>query len=87
MSGRTGDESARWLGALNKIRKIRTTLLDQQLWCWGQDIRRVEGNALLTYGFTKHASRRIETADLRKIWSESCVMTDSGRDFRYYSGY
>ena len=54
MSGRTGDESARWLGALNNVRKIGTTLLDQQLWCWGQDIRRTEGNALLAYGFTKH---------------------------------
>lgn len=49
MSGRTEDESARWLGALNKIRKIGTTLLDQQLWCWGQDIRRADGNALLAY--------------------------------------
>ena len=42
------------LEALNKVRKIGTTLLDQQLWCWGQDVRRAEGNALLTYGFTKH---------------------------------
>ena len=40
MSGRDSDGSARWLGALNKVRKIGTTLLDQQLWCWGQDIRR-----------------------------------------------
>ena len=40
MSGRTGDESARWLGALNNVGKTGTTLLDQQLWCWGQDIRR-----------------------------------------------
>ena len=54
MSGRTDDESTRWLGALNKVRKIGTVLLDQQLWCWGQDICRAEGNALLTYGFTKH---------------------------------
>ena len=30
-----------------------------------------------------HASRRIEPADLRKIWSESCAMTDSRRDFRH----
>ena len=54
MFGRTDDDSARWLDALNKVRKIGTTLLDQQLWCWGQDIRRAEGNALLAYGFTKH---------------------------------
>ena len=54
MSGRTDNESTPWSGALNKVRKIGTTLLDQQLWCWGQDIRRAEGNALLAYGFTKH---------------------------------
>ena len=54
MSGRTDDEFVRCLGALNKIRKIGTMLFDQQLWCWGQDIRRAEGNALLAYGFTKH---------------------------------
>ena len=48
MSGRTGDDSSRWLDALNKVSKIGTTL-DQQLWCWGQDIRRAEGNALLAY--------------------------------------
>jgi hypothetical protein len=25
----------------------------QQMWCWGQDIRREEGNILLQYGFTR----------------------------------
>ncbi len=54
MSGRIDDASAHWSGALNKVRKIGTTLFDQQLWCWGQDIRRTKGNALLAYGFTKH---------------------------------
>ena len=54
MSCRTEDESTRWLVALNKVRKTGTMLLDQQLWCWGQDIRRVDGNALLAYGFTRH---------------------------------
>ena len=54
MSGRTEDESTQWLVALNKVRKTGTLLLDQQLWCWGQDIRRVDGNALLAYGFTRH---------------------------------
>ncbi len=28
-------------------------LLDQQMWYWGQDIRRPEGNALVRYGFTR----------------------------------
>lgn len=28
-------------------------LLHQQCWCWGQDIRRAEGNLLLAYGFER----------------------------------
>lgn len=28
-------------------------LFDQQLWCWGQVIRRPEGNLLLAYGMTR----------------------------------
>ncbi|MBA3824401.1 MAG: hypothetical protein H0X24_10970 [Ktedonobacterales bacterium] len=30
-------------------------LFDQQGWCWGQDVRHPEGNALLRYGFTRTA--------------------------------
>jgi hypothetical protein len=29
------------------------TLLHQQCWLWGQDIRRAEGNLLLEYGFER----------------------------------
>jgi hypothetical protein len=36
-------------------------LAQQQLWCWGADIRRTEGNLLIRYGMTKtpimHAER------------------------------
>ena len=28
-------------------------LLDQQCWCWGQDIRHPDGNLLLTHGFVR----------------------------------
>jgi hypothetical protein len=28
-------------------------LLDQQLWCWGRDIVRPQGNVLLRYGFSR----------------------------------
>ena len=28
-------------------------LFDQQMWCWGQDVRRPEGNALLLYGLAR----------------------------------
>lgn len=37
-----------------KTRKLGRSLLDQQMWCWGQDVRRPEGNLLLAYGFTRY---------------------------------
>jgi hypothetical protein len=36
-----------------EVRKTGTALFDQQMWCWGQDIRRSEGNLLLAYGLTR----------------------------------
>lgn len=32
---------------------MATALLDQQLWCWGQDIKHAEGNLLLRHGFAR----------------------------------
>jgi len=37
----------------NATRRIGRILFNQQLWLWGQDIRRPEGNALITYGFER----------------------------------
>ncbi|MCE7948385.1 MAG: hypothetical protein DYG88_13255 [Chloroflexi bacterium CFX4] len=36
-----------------QARSLAPKLLDQQLWCWGCDIRRAAGNLLLAYGFLK----------------------------------
>lgn len=33
------------------IQQLGTDLLHQQMWCWGYDIRRSEGNLLQHYGF------------------------------------
>lgn len=48
---------------LNKRRRISTRsqktasmLIDQQMWCWGCDVRRKEGNLLLDYGAKKRPS-------------------------------
>jgi hypothetical protein len=38
------------------LRKVAAALFDQQMWCWGCDIRREGGNLLAAYGFHKHAS-------------------------------
>lgn len=36
-----------------KAQRLGRDLLDQQMWCWGCDVRRAEGNLLLHYGFTR----------------------------------
>jgi hypothetical protein len=34
--------------------RTASLLLDQQMWCFGQDIRNPEGNVLLRFGFQRH---------------------------------
>ncbi|NJL53789.1 hypothetical protein HC928_00690 [bacterium] len=36
-----------------KIQRNAAALLDQQMWCWGCDVRRTQGNLLLAYGAEK----------------------------------
>lgn len=38
------------------VRRFGSDLLNQQMWCWGSDIRRPAGNLLRDYGFIKHAA-------------------------------
>jgi hypothetical protein len=35
------------------VSRMGIGLIDQQMWCWGCDVRRAEGNLLIQYGFTK----------------------------------
>jgi hypothetical protein len=35
------------------VGRFAAALLDQQMWCWGRDIRRRDGNVLLQYGFSR----------------------------------
>lgn len=35
------------------VRETAAAFLNQQMWCWGYDIRRAEGNALLLHGFKR----------------------------------
>lgn len=37
----------------SRIQRRGAPLLNQQCWCWGQDIRHTEGNILLRYGFER----------------------------------
>jgi hypothetical protein len=42
-----------WLVWPREIRLWGGALLHQQCWCWGQDVRRAEGNLLMEYGFAR----------------------------------
>ncbi|MBK8031816.1 MAG: hypothetical protein IPK17_20500 [Chloroflexi bacterium] len=43
----------RLLNLPDDIFKTGIGLIDQQMWCWGCDVRRAEGNLLTQYGFIK----------------------------------
>lgn len=40
----------------NGVSRTGIGLIDQQMWCWGCDVRRAEGNLLIQYGFTKRSA-------------------------------
>jgi hypothetical protein len=42
--------------ARTELRRRAIALLDQQLWCWGRDVVRPEGNILLSLGMSRHRS-------------------------------
>jgi hypothetical protein len=37
-----------------KLRSFGTMLFDQQMWCWGRDVIRAEGNLLSAFGFVRY---------------------------------
>lgn len=49
----TAQTTARRTCIATETRRLGRRLFNQQLWLWGQDIRRPEGNALITYGFER----------------------------------
>ena len=58
-----------------QVRNQAANLLSQQVWCWGQDISRPEGNWLLEIGF-----ERIEApADREKCTSVYSLVLQEGR--------
>jgi len=57
----------------HKVRKQGTALLDQQMWCFGCDIRRQSGNALLAYGF-----ERSRPPEDMKGSSQYCLRLEDG---------
>lgn len=43
------------------VRTFGDRLMSQQVWCWGRDVERTEGNLLMQFGFERY--RESETAD------------------------
>lgn len=52
-SSPTKSRTGQLLPIPSKIRRLGERLLDQQMWCWGIDVRCDEGNKLVAYGFTR----------------------------------
>ena len=46
-------EPRHWLVLPGELRRWGQAMMHQQCWCWGQDIRRSEGNLLLHQGFSR----------------------------------
>ncbi len=59
----------------NHSQQIARMLIDQQMWCWGCDVRRIAGNLLLLYGAKKRPSPnpRYHSAYVFQIEGEALV--------------
>jgi len=42
------------------VQSFGKRLLGQQLWCWGRDIARPQGNLLIEFGFRRHRARDLD---------------------------
>lgn len=62
-----------------RVRKLGSKLLDQQMWCWGRDIVRPQGNALISYGFTRERPPKGVTASSAYVFHPA-----PGREFRVW---
>jgi hypothetical protein len=53
--GESGDPSLcdDGLGVSPALRRRASALFDQQMWCWGQDVRHHGGDVLVRYGFCR----------------------------------
>jgi hypothetical protein len=80
------------------FRTLCRLLLHQQCWCWGQDIRRPEGNLLVVYGFERvpppagipGSSRyqlRISSRSAITLWGFGLYFSRCGRGGIYLNRY
>jgi len=51
-----------------ELRRLGTMLFDQQMWCWGRDVVRPEGNLLCEYGFVRYRPE-----DRQSFGSHICI--------------
>jgi hypothetical protein len=71
------NRARRWREVSAEVRRRGTGLFDQQMWCWGQDIRHSAGNALLNYGFTRY--RPPETDGESRTASSYLLLENNGK--------
>jgi len=67
IASRLGDRSSNH--SCSDVREFAAGLLSQQIWCWGQDIKRPEGNWLLQLGFkrTKPPEKQKDCASMYRL--------------------
>lgn len=67
-------------------RRYGASLFNQQMWCWGCDVRRAEGNLLIAYGFERHApppdTRYNSSYHLQLSPDQSCALWGFGMHYR-----
>ncbi len=59
-----------------RIKRWGQMLLEQQMWCWGCDVRRSGGNLLTAYGFKKRSSPEPRFHSAYTYWLDAdCALT------------
>ncbi len=73
-----------------QFRRFATQLFDQQCWCWGQDIKRQQGNVLLELGMCRYRpadassgsslyTAAVESGGQVWLWGFGCAYSEANR--------
>ncbi len=56
------------------LQRTAVPLLDQQMWCWGYDVRRTQGNLLVAYGAEKRPAPDKRYHSAYRFVADNCVV-------------
>jgi hypothetical protein len=87
-----------WLMLPSDLRKWGQAMLHQQCWCWGQDIKRGEGNLLIEHGFGRTRApkgykgsptyhKRLDDHRAVTLWGFGMCYAEAGRGAVFLSRY